>query len=675
MKVSYNWLKELCAFDLAPNQLADRLSYVGLNVETYEPVGDDWMLDVEVTTNRPDCLSHFGLAREIAAFSGGRVTLPEVELSEDESLSFDDLSSVRVRCKDLCPHYTARVIKGVTIAPSPDWMQRRLTTCGLRPINNVVDVTNYVLLESGHPLHAFDMDLLDGGCIVVRRPKKGEKITTIDGAECELSEDMCVIADRSRPVAAAGVMGGAESEINDSTTTVLVEAARFDPPSIRRTSRALGLATDSSYRFERGIDPQGVDAASRRACQLIVQSAGGRLAGGVGEVRADRWRPHKVTMRYPRMAAVLGLEVGREDVARMFEALGLTITAHTKNRITVSVPSWRSDLEREIDLIEEVVRIHGYDKVGETTRIPVAPAALTKRQRVHRTVRQLLAGAGFDEVMTYDLIAPTALQLAQPWYDGEPLKLRNPVSVERTHMRLTNMANLLGVKRFNAAHGTPCVDLFELGRIFLPRNTAGGELPREIVCMSLLSDRQDSFFHLKGVLQAVLEALHVEGAVEEVCEQAGPLAEGESLVLKLDGELLGCLGVVKQGVAEEMDLNDRPALMEVNLDLLTDKAAIEPTLRPVPRFPTMNRDVAIVVDEAARWVDVEACVRRSAPPELESVEFFDVYRGAQVPPGRKSLAFSLILRSPDRTLTHQEADAARDTVVSALREEFGAEQR
>ncbi|MDP6107295.1 MAG: phenylalanine--tRNA ligase subunit beta, partial [Candidatus Brocadiia bacterium] len=330
MKVSYNWLKDYCAFDLAANELAEGLSQAGLNVETYEPVGDDHMLDVEVTTNRPDCLSHVGLAREMAALTGTRVAHPPAEVAEDGELQFGVLSSVRVTCKDQCPHYTARLIRGVRVGPSPEWLQKRLETCGVRPVNNVVDVTNYVLLETGQPLHAFDMARLDGGRIVVRRPRKGEKITTIDGTECELAPDMCLIADASKPVAVGGVMGGLGSEISESTTDVLLESARFAPANIRRTARALRLSSESSYRFERGVDPEGVEHASRRAARLILELAGGRLASGLGEVRAGRTPKRTVTMRYARMALVLGLEVKPDEVLRIFEGLELEITKHSR---------------------------------------------------------------------------------------------------------------------------------------------------------------------------------------------------------------------------------------------------------------------------------------------------------------------------------------------------------
>jgi len=679
MKVSYDWLREHCEFEMQPHELANSLSGVGLCVDTYEPIGEDWMLDVEVTPNRPDCLSHMGIAREIAALTGGRLKPLEIAVREAEDLAFDDISSVKVRCRDLCPHYTARLIKGLQVGPSPEWLQKRLITCGLHTINNVVDVTNYVLLETGQPLHAFDLARLEGRKIVVRRARKRERMVTIDGAEHELDSETCVIADASRAVAVAGVMGGTESEIGESTTDVLLESARFDPRNIRLTSRRLGLPSDSSYRFERGVDPEGVECASRLACKLIMELAGGRLARGMGNVRADKWRPHTVTLRYSRLSLVLGIEVPQAEVRRIFEGLELQTRKETRSRITVLIPSWRSDLTREIDLIEEVARIHGYDKISEATGIPVVMSPLSQRQRCERALRRLLSGQGFTEVMTYSQVANTPVQRAQPWHNGELIALRNPVTSDKTHLRVTNMANLLAVKGFNAAHGAGEVDLFELGKVYLPRPDSSDGLPKEQICLCLLTDREDGFSLLKGVLENVLEALHVEGEVDEAFDastkQVGPFAEGESMVFGLGGKLLGCVGLVREDVAGEFDLPNRPALMEVDFDLLVGASRHAPPAQPVPRHPSVRRDIAVVLDESVRWADLRRCVLESGPQHLDSLEFFDVYRGPQIPAGKKSIAFSVILRSPERTLTSEEADAAHDHIVAALRERLGAELR
>jgi len=675
MKISYNWLKDYCEFEMPPHVLAERLSDIGFCVETCEPFADDWVLEPEVKPNRPDCLSHIGLAREIAALTGKRLKHPEVNAVEAEELAFDDACSVRVRCRDLCPHYTARIISGVRVGPSPAWLQKRLTTCGLRPVNNVVDATNYVLLEMGQPLHAFDLALLDGPKIIVRRARRGETITTIDGTEHELSPEVCVIADASKAVAIAGIMGGRESEISEATTDVLLESARFAPASIRRTSRALGLASESSYRFERGVNPEGVERASLRACALIMELAGGRLASGMGNVRADRWRAPRVRLRYERLARVLGIEVDAARVRAIFEGQEIEVKKQTRRSITVTAPSWRADLTREIDLIEEVARIHGYDKIGEITRMPVAISPLSMRQRCERAVRRALAAAGFSEVVTYSLVPDSPLQRAQPWHRGEPIGLRNPVSAARTHLRLTNMPSLLEVKRFNAAHGTERIDVFELGKVYLPRDTSADELPQEKVCLTALTDRKDGFFVLKGVLANVLHVLHIEGKLEEEPTQMAPFEDERALMLRLGGALLGCVGVAQEQLARQYDCASPPALMEVDFDLLAQKARLHPAIRPLPRYPVVERDVAVVVAEEVRWADLHACILERAPACLESVQVFDVYRGEQVPPGKKSVAFSITLRSPERTLAGDEADAAREQIVSALKERFGAEPR
>jgi len=670
MKVSYNWLKKYCECDLPAAELAARLSHAGLGVESFEPQGDDWLLDVEVKSNRPDCLCHIGIAREVAALTGAELRVPGVELAESPDRSFDEVASVEVTAPELCPHYTARLIVGVKVGPSPAWMRRCLELCGVRPVNNVVDVTNYVMLECGQPLHAFDLSLVGGRRVVVRRARPGETIRTIDGVEHELAGDECVIADESRPIALAGVMGGEESEITESTRDVLLESARFEPRSNRRTARRHGLITESSYRYQRGIDPEVTEWASRRACQLICELAGGTVLKGSANIRSDSTQAPEVTMRHARAALVLGTPVPREESVRILRGLQLQIVRDAEEEVTVRVPSWRADLRREIDLIEEVARIYGYDRIGETAQFPVRPAQPSVAEVVQRRARRLLAGAGFDEVMTYSLVPAAPLQLAQPWCEAEPVAVRNPVTVDRVRLRVTNMANLLHVKKLNQDRGTPRVDLFELGRVFIPR--AGEDTPQELLCLTLLTDREEALRVLKGLLANLTDELGIESPVEESVGCAGPFDPEQALLLRMDGQLIGCVGVTSSAVAEQLDLRRRPALMEVDFDALARRSRLSRPYSPVPQYPATRRDVAVVVDEGVRWADVEKAIRQEALPVLESVEFLSVYRGDPVPEGRKSLAFSLTFRRGDRTITAAEAEEARRAVLAALERRVGA---
>ena len=676
MQISYNWMKDYCEHDLPPQALADALSHSGLCVETYEPRDGDWMLDVEVTSNRPDCLSHLGIAREIAALTCTKASPPErskaIEREDEQGKS----ASVEVESPELCPHYTAKLLKNVKVGASPKWMQDRLVTCGLRPVNNIVDITNYVLLESGQPMHPFDLTTLSENRIVVRRAEKGERITTIDGTECSLSEDMCVIADAAKPVAVAGIMGGLDTEINENTTDVLLESARFNPANIRRTSRKLGLSSDSSYRFERGVDPENIGPASERAAAMIADLAGADVITSLADIRADSPPAREVTMRFERLHKILGINVKREKTKKIFEGLGLTIVEQGRDSIKVAVPSRRPDLTREIDLIEEVARINGYDKIPETTRIPIAIAPRSKTEVCKRRAKKMLAGQGFDEVITSSLISSPAQRFEQPWHDGEPIPLRNPVSSDKTHLRPSLMKNLLDAKRHNQAHEIPEVDLFETGKIYIPVDKDLEDQPQEKECLCVLTDRENGFFVLKGLLKNLLSSLHIPES--STCESPGNLdlfADGKSLFCYIDDRFLGCIGETDRKIANHMDFTTRPALMELDVDLLLDYASIDPELRPLPRYPAVKRDIAVVVDENVRWADIKDCVWKNAPAELEYLDFLDLYRGDQVPKGKKSVAFTAALRSPKRTLTSHEADGCRDEIVSALAETHEAHLR
>ncbi len=673
MKISNNWLKDYCPHELPAHELADKLSMAGLNVDTCEPVGGDHVLDVEVTANRPDCLSHLGMAREVAAHTALEATRPCVDVVESPDHNIADYASVQVDDPELCPHYTARVVLGVKLGPSPDWIQTRLNACGIRPISNIVDITNYVMLESGQPLHAFDLARVAGGKIIVRAARAGEKLTIIDGTELTLTGKECVIADETHAVALAGVMGGIDSEICDTTKDVLVESARFNPPNIRRTARGHGLGSESSYRFERGVDPQMADWASRRACQMLIALCDGTLATGVAEVGSADVEMPEVELRMARLALVLGLEVPLETVLSAFRGLGLEILADSSETVRVRVPSWRPDLTREIDLIEEVARVHGYDKLRETLDMPVRAVTPTLAAVAERKARHMVAGQGFCEVMTYSLVPPEDVQLIQPWHTGEPMTLRNPVSADHSRMKLTNMANILKAKRFNETHGTPRVDLFELGTVYLPQGK--DEQPDEKVCLTLLTDRNEPLRVLKGILANLVEELSADVVITQTPGCAGPFAEGTALSLHIGDEFLGCAGVVSDAVADALDVRTRPALMELDFAKLAVHCRLDRPLKAVPTYPGTARDLAIIVGEDVLWADIEKCVRSVGSDALESIEFLNIYRGDHVATGKKSVAFSLTFRLLDRTITAEEAEQARAATLAALQSELQAELR
>ncbi|MHC4789426.1 MAG: phenylalanine--tRNA ligase subunit beta, partial [Planctomycetota bacterium] len=454
---------------------------------------------------------------------------------------------------------------------------------------------------------------------------------------------------------------------------ILLESARFDPRSNRHTSRRHGIGSESSYRYQRGIDPEVTDWASRRACELILELAGGTLLKGSADLRADSTLTPELVLRLARLKLVLGLEVPRSEIVRIFKGLQLLVLHVDDEAVRVRVPSWRGDLRREIDLIEEVARIYGYDKIGETTEMPVRAVSLSAQEQAERRVRRLLAGCGFHEVMTYSLVSTSPIQLAQPWGARDPIAVRNPVTVDRTHLRVTNMANLLGVKQFNQARGTGQVNLFELGRIYLPRT--GEKLPAEKLCLTLLGDGEDGLRRLKGILANVCDELGIEAPVEESPGVRGPFQEGESVELHLEGELLGCAGRASGEAAEQFDLTSRPALMELDFHRLLRRCGFDRPYRPVPAYPATSRDLAVVVDEDVLWLDVARCVQESPPETLESVELLDVYRGEPVPTGRKSVAFSLTFRRSGRTITAEDAEQGRSAILEALREKLGAELR
>lgn len=666
MLVSWNWLNQYVTLDMPVEELTARLMMAGLNHESTHRVNDDWAIDLEVTSNRPDCLAHLGVAREIAVIYGRALNHPSAApVAKGPPVA--SLTQVRVDCPDLCLRYTARLVRNVRVGPSPNWLARRLETIGLTPINNVVDISNYVLMECGQPLHTFDFERLAGREIIVRRAAPGETIEAIDHRVYTLGPEMCVIADAERPVAIGGVMGGASTEISASTRHVLVEAAEFDPISIRSTARALNLHSDSSYRFERRVDPEGVDWASRRCCELILELCGGELAEGVIDVGLPPPSRSPIRLRWSRVPQVLGISVPEGEIVRILSALGCRVIDRSTEAIAVLAPSWRRDLTREIDLIEEVARIHGYEKIPEDVSVPMFPSHRTREDRVLDKLRTVLTGSGFDEAMTLSVVDPLLSDVLSPWTDQPALRSLTPVLRGADRLRRSLVPSLLAARRTNEALANEEIELFEIARVYLPQ---GEDLPREEKMLGLVSGR--SFAEARGVIEALLAAVRVEaqsadGIASSLFDPA------RSCCWRRDGRLLGYAGGLTQEAREKFDLRGETVVAEVALEPLIEAAVLVPQYVPLSNYPPVSRDINLVVEEHVRWADIAAAVAEVCDAFAESVIYRDTYRDAQrLGPNKKSLLFTVVLRSRETTLTNQQADDIRRDIVETCGKRFGA---
>jgi phenylalanyl-tRNA synthetase beta chain len=684
MKISYQWLKEFVEIGLEPRELAARLTMAGLAVDAIEPHGNDSILELDLTSNRPDCLSHLGVAREVAALTGG-VALRPTDRLVDASLPADAETSIEILDPELCPRYTARLIRGVKIGPSPAWLARRLEALGQRSINNVADITNYVLLEQGQPLHAFDFNRLGGHRIIVRRARAGEKLRTLDGIERALTPEMLVIADTDQAVALAGIMGGEESEISGGTTDVLLESAYFSPASIRQTARSLGMATEASYRFERGTDREAAAAACDRAAALIAEVAGGRVLAGIIDVYPVRFEPKTVELRLSRYEKLIGLPLDREAAERIFESLGFVVEESAAPEIVrVSVPSWRADIGIEEDLIEEVARISGYDLIEDTLPGGTGAGEYLKGESGRRAARQTLIGMGYHEAINFSFVNAEAEEAVSLVPAEERLTLTNPIDETQSQMRTTLLSGLLASVSHNFNHGRRNVRLFEIGKCF---ERGGEERPREVerlglVATGALNDsdwraplEKIDFFDLKGPVEAIGESLGLAEFIFTPTSAVRYLHPGRAAVISLGGMDVGLLGQLHPRVAAGYKFKQPVYLAELDFGRLLAAEAAEVRYFPLPKFPTVIRDLSILLPTRIMFGEIERAIIGLAIPELVGVRLFDLYQGKELPEGQRSLALSLRYRAADRTLTEPEIAASHARVLDLLRREFGAELR
>ena len=680
------------------------------------PLGDV-AYDLEITPNRPDLNSVIGIAREIAAMTGNSLKLPEVSVVSgplsvvgvSAHTLIDNWVAVRIEEPDLCPRYVARVVQGVKIGPSPDWLRSTLEKVGIRSINNVVDVTNYVMLEIGQPLHAFDYHLLSesgavkalkrdgveaGGdsmpagrdvnmsrpTIVVRRAQTDELFVTLDGQKHTLTNEMLLIADETKGIALAGVMGGQNTEINEQTRDVLVESACFNPTNLRRTSKVLGLRTESSYRFERGADVGITNWASARAAQLILETAGGQLVPGVVDAYPQPIAPRQITLRHAKVGELLGIEIRAEDCHHFLRRLGLELVATEGAKCSrFRIPSFRVDLKRETDLVEEIARFYGADKIPAIP--PRGAIGSSPHDAVHDRIadaRRILTGLGLFEAQGQTLISDFSAKLVT---SETPVQLANPLSSEMNVLRPSLLPGLLDALRNNLHYKTADVALFEMGRVFLPAHGPPKEARR--VAIALTGHRHQPFwsgeergalfdlYDLKGLLDEFLDQFGLRGVTYTPTTSRKLYLE--SVIVQLGGKLiLGEMGQLSPQLAKSYDLRDAVLLAELNLDQLLARQNSAKSFKPVPAFPSVRRDVAMLVPEATTHEAVLQVVKQARPPNLERVEIFDIFRGQQAPPGQKSVAYAFTYRDPERTLTDVEVNVAHDKLIEQFKERLRA---
>ncbi len=622
----------------------------------------DVVVDFEITSNRPDCLSAIGLGRETAATFG----VPFHKKAPAETGNAEnaaDFVSVDIRDKALCTRYIARVVKDIKIAPSPKWMRDRLAGCGVRPINNIVDITNYVMLEYGQPMHAFDRNFLKGQEIIVRRAENGEKLTTLDGVERQLTADMLVIADRDRAVAVAGVMGGENSEIQSDTKEVIFEAAMFDGASVRKTAKALGLRTESSARFEKGLDKEMPLEAVNRACELVELLGAGTVVGGMIDIYPEKAERRRLPLCPEKINAFLGTGIPKAKMEEILTAIGFEIDGEA-----VLVPTYRADIEEFADVAEEIARFYGYNNISSTLMRSVSGVGGRSRtQQLEEKIADTLAGLGFYETMTTSFVHPDAPKMLGR--DEACIRILNPLGEENSAMRTSLLNGSLEVLARNANQRAPRALIFEIGKVY--KNLAEDTLAEEPKMLSVGGYGLD-FFQLKGSVEAMLGAIGVTDYAFERAPENATFHPGKTAVLKIAGQEAGLIGEIHPLVRERFALEQEVYLGEFTLSVLLEAASAEKTYKPLGRYPAVNRDLAVLVDAELEAASVEKVIRQYAGGKAEEIRLFDVYCGKQVPEGKKSMAYTITFRAADKTLSDEEVTKITDKILRMLEKELGA---
>ncbi len=646
---------------------------------------DDMIIDLEIYPNRPDCLSVIGIAREVAAITGKPLRLPAIDVDEPGPAA-EDLTSVVVEDTDLCPFYSARVIQNVKVGPSPLWLQRRVVAGGMRPINNVVDITNFVLLEMGQPLHAFDYDRLAENRIVVRRARRGERITTLDKETRALDSDTLVIADGQKPVCIAGIMGGVDTEVESQTTNVLLEAAVFQGVSIRRTSHRLGLRSEASARFEKGLDVTRVTKALDRAAQLLQEVADGEVCKGTIAVSTVQFRNQAVTLCPERCNKLLGADIPREEMIRILESLEFEVK-EKDGELEARVPSHRLDIELEADLIEEVARLYGYDRIAATLPQGIAVGGKNYRLQIAARIRELLVGVGLNEIMTYSFDSPASFQklgLSKDHDLRQAVTIHNPLTEDWSILRTSLVPNLMNVLQHNAQRQHPDLRIFEIGSVYIPRRLPLEEQPEERLTLgiALMGNfprewgyhlRSVDFFDLKGIVEAIFRRLDLSCQWEKLeCDFLHP---GRCAGIKLGDVQVGAMGEIHPEVGSKWELPSRAYVAELSLDSIIPHVRCQRRVDKLPRYPAITRDLALVAPDTVPGQRILEVMRVAGGDIVKEIALFDVYQGRQIPAGYRSLAYSILYQAEDRTLTDSEVEAAEEGIIARLEAELGITRR
>lgn len=636
------------------------------------------VVDFEITPNRPDCLSMIGMAREAAATFGTELKYPDTDCEARGSEKTKDYISVEIKKPELCRRYVARVVKDIKIEQSPWWLQKCLINAGMRPINNIVDVTNYVMLEYGQPMHAFDIRTVAGSKIIVDTAEEGEVFTTLDGTERKLPKDALMIKDAEKNIGIAGIMGGLNSEIEADTATILIEGANFNGDSIRATSKKMTLRTEASSRFEKGIDPNLTEQAVDRVCRLIEILGAGTVLKGKVDVYPVEYKSEPVKVRVDRVNAMLGIELSAKDMEDIFQSLEMK-TMRLGNTITVTPPTIRQDLVAEVDFVEEVARMYGYDRLPVTLPKGNSEAKKSVKQRLRDLTKEALLGLGVNEIQTYSFVSPKGLDNIRMAEDAEGrklIKLLNPLGEDTSVMRTTLIPNMLEVLGRNYSRNTAAMRAFELGNTFINNHHLEDPLPEEkdMLCTACYGEAE-SFFTLKGILVEMLGKLGLKDLSFRPEDKNGTFHPGRCAKLFAGEKELGIMGEIHPDVLEKYGIGTRALCSELDFNLLSELADTEKLYRPLPKYPSIKRDIAMVVKEEVMVAELEAVIRQEGKKLLESVALFDVYRGKPIQEGSKSLAFTLVYRAADHTLTDEEVGKVHAKVLDGLREQCDAQLR